>query len=125
MGVPAPALVPDVIENHKAGELRVVAVMGDKRQALLPDVSTFAELGVRGFEDEPYYGFAPAGTPADTQQRFAQALAKVIAQPAVKDQFSHMGLSVGFISGPQLAVREKTYRQTWARIIAATDFVPQ
>jgi tripartite-type tricarboxylate transporter receptor subunit TctC len=56
--------VPDLIENHKAGKLRVVAVLGGARQAVLPDVPTFAELGLAGFEDVPYYGvFAPAGTP--------------------------------------------------------------
>ncbi|MFN6997878.1 MAG: tripartite tricarboxylate transporter substrate-binding protein, partial [Aquincola tertiaricarbonis] len=60
--------IPDFIENHKAGKLRVVAVMGKERQAILPDMPTFAELGVAGFEDVPYYGiFAPAGTPRRAQ----------------------------------------------------------
>ena len=64
--------VPDFIENHKSGQLRVVAVLGGKRQPTLPDVPTLAELGVAGFEDVPYYGFfAPAGTPkaASTSSR--------------------------------------------------------
>lgn len=56
--------VPDFIENQKAGKIRVVAVLGGVRQAALPDVPTFAELGLTGFEDVPYYGiFAPKGTP--------------------------------------------------------------
>ena len=56
------ASVPEFVENHKAGKLRVVAVLGSRRQAVLPDVPTFAELGLAGFEDAPYYGFfAPAG----------------------------------------------------------------
>ena len=56
--------VPDFIENHRSGRLRVVAVGGAKRQPTLPDVPTLAELGVAGFEDLPYYGFfAPQGTP--------------------------------------------------------------
>src|SRR5690606_17646777 len=68
--------VQDFIENHRAGKLRVVAVLGGKRQAALPDVPTFTELGLAGFEDTPYYGFyAPAGTPASALSRFADALA--------------------------------------------------
>ena len=37
--------VPDFIENHKAGKIRIVAVLGGSRQAILPDVPTFSELG--------------------------------------------------------------------------------
>ena len=56
--------IPDFIENHKTGKLRVVAVMGSARQATLPDVPTLAEAGLPGFEELPFYGFfAPAGTP--------------------------------------------------------------
>jgi tripartite-type tricarboxylate transporter receptor subunit TctC len=118
--------VPDFLENHKAGKLRIVAVMGASRQAALPGVPTLAELGLPGFEDVPYYGvFAPAGTPKDVQERFARALGKVIAQSAVREQLSSMGLSVGFMSGAQLAERESTYRKAWARIIANSGFVPQ
>ena len=69
--------VPDFIENHKAGKLRVVAVLGDKRQAALPEVPTFAELGLAGLEDVPYYGFfAPAGTPQAVIDQFRRRSAR-------------------------------------------------
>ncbi len=69
--------IPDFIENHKAGKIRVVAVLGHARQAAMPDVPTFAELGLSGFEDVPYYGvFAPAGTPKAVIEHFSEALAK-------------------------------------------------
>ena len=58
------AAVNDFLENHKAGKFRMVAVIGDKRQAAMPEVPTFAELGLSGFEELAYYGlFAPVGTP--------------------------------------------------------------
>ena len=118
--------VPDFIENHKAGKIRVVAVMGSARQAALPDVPTFAELGLAGFEDVPYYGiFAPAGTPQAAIDRFADALAKVLAQPDLRDRLTTMGLTVGFMPQQQLGSREKAYTQTWTRIIKNSGFQPQ
>lgn len=118
--------IPDFIENHKAGKIRVVGVMGNARQAAMPDVPTFAELGLAGFEDVPYYGiFAPAGTPQPVIDRFAEALAKVVALPDVRERLTAMGLTVGFMPQQQLATRERTYTQTWARIIKASGFQPQ
>jgi tripartite-type tricarboxylate transporter receptor subunit TctC len=120
------ASVPDFIENHKAGKVRIVAVLGANRQAVLPDVPTFAELGLAGFEDVPYYGFfAPAGTPKAAIDRFSDALSKVLAMPEVRDPLTAMGLTVGFMSSAQLASREQAYAQTWARIIKQSGFQAQ
>ena len=118
--------IPDFIENHKTGKIRVVAVMGTARQAILPDVPTFAELGLAGFEDLPYYGlFAPAGTPAATIDKISAALAKVVAMPDVHERLTAMGLTVGYMSPQQLTAREQAYSRTWANIIKTTGFVPQ
>ncbi len=120
------ASVPDFIENHKAGKIRIVAVLGGARQPALPDVPTFAELGLAGFEDVPYYGiFAPAGTPKAAIDRFSEAVAKVIAMPDVRERLTAMGLTVGYMSPQQLASREHAYAQTWARIIKASGFQAQ
>ena len=120
------ASIPDFIENHKAGKVRIVAVLGGARQPALPDVPTFAELGLAGFEDVPYYGiFAPTGTPKAVIDRFSEAVAKVIAMPDVRDRLTAMGLTVGHMPPQQLASRERAYTQTWARIIKASGFQPQ
>jgi len=120
------ASVPDFIENHKAGKVRVVAVLGNARQAALPDVPTFAELGLAGFEDVPYYGiFAPAGTPKAVIDRFADAVAKVVAMPDVKEKLTAMGLTVAYMPPAQLASREQAYAQTWTKIIKASGFQAQ
>jgi tripartite-type tricarboxylate transporter receptor subunit TctC len=118
--------VPEFVENHKAGKLRVVAVLGGARQAALPEVPTFAELGLAGFEDVPYYGFfAPAGTPAQAVEHFSAALAKVIATPEVRDKLTAWGLTVQFMPQQALAARERAYAQTWSQIIRQSGFQPQ
>ncbi len=120
------ASVPDFIENHKAGKMRVVAVLGKNRQAALPDVPTFSELGLGGLEDLPYYGiFAPAGTPKATLDAFGQALTKVLAERDVHEKLTNMGLTVGFMSAAQLAQREQAYTKVWAKLIKDSGFTPQ
>lgn len=120
------ASVQDFIENHKAGKVRVVAVLGGKRQAALPDVPTFAELGLKGFEDLPYYGFyAPRGTPQRDIAHLTAAVAKVLALPEVRKQLTELGLTVGYMTPEQLAAREQAYTQVWARIIKDSGFLPQ
>lgn len=118
--------VPEFVENHKAGKLRVVAVLGPGRQPAMPDVPTFAELGLAGFGDVPYYAFfAPIGTPQAEIDRFSGALARVIAKPEMKDKLTAWGLTVGLLPQAQLATRERAYATAWARIIRASGFQPQ
>ena len=118
--------VQDFMENHKAGKLRVVAVLGTKRQAAMPQVPTFDELGLKGFEDLPYYGFyAPDGTSQKFITQFSVALAKVVAEPEVRHHLTAMGLTVGFMTPQQLATREHAYTEAWRRIIKTSGFVPQ
>ncbi|MEP6609245.1 MAG: Bug family tripartite tricarboxylate transporter substrate binding protein [Burkholderiaceae bacterium] len=118
--------IPDFIENHLADKLRIVAVLGPTRQSALPDVPTFAELGLTGFEDVPYYGFfAPTGTPQAAIDRFSAAVARVIALPDVRERLTRWGLSVQFMPQAQLAARERAYSQAWAQIIRKSGFQPQ
>jgi tripartite-type tricarboxylate transporter receptor subunit TctC len=89
-------------------------------------VPTFSELGFAGLEDLPYYGlFAPAGTPSAALSRLADALAKVLAQPDVRERLTAMGLSVGYMSASQLASREQAYTRAWTAIIRSSGFVAQ
>jgi tripartite-type tricarboxylate transporter receptor subunit TctC len=119
------ASVPDFIENHRAGKVRIVATIGAKRQALLPQVPTFGELGFANLDDLPYYGvFAPVGTPQPFVERFGAALAKVLAMPDVRQKLTAMGLAVGYEPQGQFAGRVRTYTQSWRRIIQANGFRP-
>lgn len=122
----AVASVPDFIEFQKAGKLRMVAVMGNKRQAILPETPTFAELGIKDFEDLPYYGiFAPNDTPSTTLERYSNALKAVLDIPTVRQRLTALGLTVEYMSSKTLDERERAYSKNWARIITENKFTAQ
>jgi tripartite-type tricarboxylate transporter receptor subunit TctC len=118
--------VPDFIEHIKAGKVRMLAVMGKQRQALLPAVPTLTELGLPGFDDLPYYGiFAPSGTPQQVTARYAAAVEKALRQPQVLERLQGLGLTVEFMPPTTLAERERAYSQNWSRLIQDSGFAPQ
>jgi len=117
--------VPDFMEFHRAGKLRVLAVLGKERQAVLPDVPSFHELGLAGFEDLPYYGvFAPKRVPQAFVDQFQSAMSKVLAKPSVREQMLRMGLAPGYMSAQQLGERERAYTAAWTQIIRTKGFAP-
>ena len=118
--------VQDFVNYQKEGKLRVLAVLGGKRQPQLPQVPTFTELGLGGLEDMPYYGiYAPKGVPAEFVQHFSQALLKVVQEPGIHKQLQELGLVVDPMTPQQLAQREHAYSATWKHIIQSSGFKPQ
>ena len=118
--------VQDFMENHKAGKIRVIAVLGGKRQAAMPEVPTFSELGLKGLEDMPYYGlYAPKGTPQRELDRISVAVSKVLQLPEVRKQLIGLGLTVDYMTQQELGTRERAYTQAWTQIIEKSGFQPQ
>lgn len=83
------------IQHIKEGRLRALAVTTRKRSALLPDVPSLAELGLKDFDNSTFTGlFAPAGTPRPVLDKLSAALARVLAQPAVRERFAALGVEM-------------------------------
>lgn len=118
--------VQEFMELHRASRVRVLGVLGTQRQAVLPDVPTFDELGIQGFEDTPFYGFyAPKGIPAEVIAQWEQATQKVLAIPEVRRQMQEWAMTVDYMDHRQLQAVEAAYSATWARIIEESGFAPQ
>ncbi len=85
-------VLPSALGNIAAGKLRAVAVTSLKRTALLPDVPTFDESGLPGFDAVLRYGLlAPAGTPADIIALLNAELRKLVGSEDVKERIRAEG----------------------------------
>jgi len=79
----------------KEGRVRALAVTTRKRSALLPEVPSLAELGLADYDVSTFTGlFAPAGTPRPVLDKLAGALARVLAQPAIRERFASLGVEM-------------------------------
>jgi tripartite-type tricarboxylate transporter receptor subunit TctC len=77
----------------KGGKVRPLAVANAKRLAQLPDVPTFAELGLEGVQAAAQVGVvAPAGTPKDVVAELQRRIANVINQPAIRQKLVDFGI---------------------------------
>ena len=86
------SVLPPALGNIQGGKLRAIAVTSMKRFSLLPDVPTFDESGLPGFDAVLYYGLlAPAGTPKEIVDRLGMELRKLVDLPEVQKQIHNEG----------------------------------
>jgi tripartite-type tricarboxylate transporter receptor subunit TctC len=89
------------LPHVKSGTLRALAITRLVRSKLLPELPTFDESGLTGFEVESWAGFfAPAGTPPDIITRLNTEMRKIIDDPKIKAQIANVGFEA-FSSTPQ------------------------
>ena len=85
-------VLPPALGNIQAGKLRAIAVTSAKRFSLLPDVPTFDESGMPGFEAVLHYGLlAPAGTPKEIVDKLSIELRKLVDTEDVKKRIHFEG----------------------------------
>ena len=85
-----------VLPHIKTGRLRALAVTGRQRLATLPDVPTFAEAGLPGYEYYAWMGVAaPAGTPAAVVQRLNRQISAVLVTEESRAWFVVQGVDPG------------------------------
>ena len=110
--------VPTVSGYLKSKKLKPVAFTGLKRHHSLPDVQTFAEVGVAGYDVTIWYAmFAPAGTPQPIISRLRDEVAKVVANPEQRERLAALGADPVGSTPEQLAADIKNDYARWAQII--------
>jgi tripartite-type tricarboxylate transporter receptor subunit TctC len=110
------------LPNVKAGKLRALAVSGKQRRPQVPNVPTFIEAGVPGFDSYAWYGpVAPAGTPRPLLTRMHSAIVEALKSADLVDRLT--SVSAGYIVGntpEEYAALIQSERAKWAKVIRQT-----
>ena len=113
---------PPFIPHVKSGRLKALAAASEKRNPLLPDVPTFAELGVAGMEAGLWYGIvAPKGTPKAVVARLNAEINRALEQPDLRERFA--ALSVEIVGGqPEAFARYiNAELKRWGEVVRAAN----
>ena len=111
MGVPG--VTGQVLEFHRSGKMRVLAVTSPTRLSAAPELPTAAELGFPGMTVRGSIGLlAPARTPVVVIEQIAQATRKAIAEPVFEQMLSDAGIEATLDSNPE------KFRQSLAADVA-------
>ena len=113
---PASTVVPHV----KAGKLRALAAIGQRRLDALPDVPTLSEAGIAGFEESLWFGFnAPAKTPTAVVERLGAETLRILKLPDVKNQLAAQTMAALAGTSEQYRILIRSDTEKWAEVIRA------
>jgi tripartite-type tricarboxylate transporter receptor subunit TctC len=113
--------MPPVMPHIQAGKLRGLAISTPKRLAQLPDVPTFAEEGITGFDVTNWYGvMAPAGTPRDIVTKLNADINKAMQVPEVRARLENVGTQLREMSVAEFDAFMKAEVAKYAKIIKDT-----
>jgi tripartite-type tricarboxylate transporter receptor subunit TctC len=113
--------LPTILPQVKAGNLRAIAVTGEERSALLPDVPTMKESGLGAVDTSSWFGLmAPAGTPKATVDLINARVVAILGRDAVRAKFGELGLSTIGGTPAQYAAFLKNNVEFWKRAVALT-----
>jgi len=108
------ATLGSVLNQVQSGKLTALAVASPKRSALLPNVPTFEELGVKGYAADAWYGLlAPAKTPPEVLAVLRGVATEFAQTPATREKLRSLGMEAqntcGDAFGAQLTREVKLY----------------
>jgi tripartite-type tricarboxylate transporter receptor subunit TctC len=113
--------VPTAVSHVKSGELRALAVTGERRIAALPEVPTVAEAGLADLQFGSWNGLhVPAGTPAPIIEKINGAVAKARNLPDVQARMREVGLEPEGGTPAEFGEFVKSDIGRWARIVKET-----
>ncbi len=118
--------IPVVINFIKDGTLIPLVVGGDQKIPSLPGVPTYKDLNLMNFDVEVWFGlFAPKNTPMAIRNLLYEEIKKYLAEPAVVDKFSDVGMTIIGSSPVQFSDFVKAETKRWPQAIREMGIKPE
>ena len=115
------ATASSVVPHIRDGKVRPLAVVTLKRTAVLPDIPTIDELGMKNFDATTWHGLvAPAHTPNEVITTLNRALAAALDDPGVKKSLGDLGVDIIGGTPEEFAAYIKSEIPKWTAIIKAS-----
>ena len=109
-----------IVQHVNGGKLRALAVTGAKRSALLPNVPTLAESGVKDADVYSWQGIAaPKGLPADVKAKLHAAIVAALNDPGVKPKLLEVGFEIVANTPEQFGAFQAAENARWKQLIEA------
>ena len=110
--------LPPALSAVQSGQLRALGVASTERAAGMPDVPTFAEQGVKDQDADTLTGIvAPAGTPKEIVDLLYREIAKIVAQPDVKERLTVLGFKPVANTPDQFGARIRLEMDKWGKVV--------
>lgn len=110
--------IPGLIGHVRSGKLKPIGIAALKRHPLLPEVKTFAEMGMAGVDSDNWYAlFAGKAVPAAEIERINQAVRRTLGNEAVRTRLLASGAEPSASSPAELALLLKNDTAKWGRVI--------
>lgn len=112
------ATLPSAMAQIKAGKLRALAITGNVRSAVLPEVPTIKELGIPGVTVTTWNGvLAPANLPPQLLKQLHEAIVHVAKEPSFKEKMLSVGVEPTTSSPAEFSVRIRAEYERWSALI--------
>jgi tripartite-type tricarboxylate transporter receptor subunit TctC len=120
------ATAASVVGMIKSGQVRALAVTTLKRTAILPDIPTVDELGLKGFEATTWHGLvAPDGTPKDIIATLHRAVIAALNDAEVRHSLTELGVDIVGDSPEEFSAYIQAEIPKWAAVIKASGAAAQ
>jgi tripartite-type tricarboxylate transporter receptor subunit TctC len=111
-----------LVEMHKSGRIRIVAVSGEQRSPLVPDVPTLAESGVNVTIQNSAGLYAPAKMPREMAERIYAAMTPMLSKPDIRAKMAMQGMVPAPLTGSQLAASLAEERKRFEALVKASGY---